>query len=72
LRYYFTGEEYYLLVETETGDTIGTSLEKLFEEDRLIIRDGKIEYNLAKMQTELKAIETYNKIYKSLTERLFP
>lgn len=24
------------------------------------------------MQTELKAIETYNKIYKSLTERLFP
>lgn len=72
LRHHFTGEEYYLLVETEAGNTIGTSLEKLFEKDELILKDGQIGYNLTKMQKELEAIEIYNELYKSLTNRLFP
>lgn len=72
LREYFTGEKYYLMVETKESGTIGISLEELYAQGAIQTNDNKIQYNLAILNTEVKKIEIYEQVYKNLIERLFP
>ena len=72
IRQFFTGEEYYLLVETENMETVGVPLKDLFANSAFTINKSKIEYNLSTLQNELKKIDTYETMYRSLVQRLFP